>query len=169
MTIQPTAVYPPGSETERYIPPPYRRGPYPYEGPDETYVNRGPGFFQKMLGAVPQTNMQVQVPRAVPNWMGNKKIIVAMWVIAIAFISYDEWHNFNILPRPQRLWDASLVYGLLAILSSVDPVAPIANMLAIGFTISLAYQYYDGSGKFGGSGKPGSTSGAGGGSAPRAA
>lgn len=130
---------------------------------------RSPGFIQKMLGAIPDTRMQVNVPSAVPNWMGNKKIIVASWFTAMIFIAFDEWHNYGVLPRPQRLWDAAIVYGLLAILSSVDPIAPIANMLAIGFTMALAYQYYSGTGQFAGTGgnvkpaKPGTSGGGGGG------
>lgn len=59
-------------------------------------------------------------------------------------IGFDEWHNLNVLPRPARLWDASLVFGVLTLLGIVDVMVPIANALAIGYMFMLIWQYYQG-------------------------
>lgn len=59
-------------------------------------------------------------------------------------VSFDEWHNLGILPRPARLWDTSLFYGLLVLLGFVDAMVPIVNAFAIGYTLVLLYQYYQG-------------------------
>jgi hypothetical protein len=67
-----------------------------------------------------------------------------MWIIAMILIGFDEWHNLNVLPRPSRLWDTSLVYGVLVMLGFVDVMVPLANALAIGFTFQLLWQYFQG-------------------------
>lgn len=92
---------------------------------------------------------KVPVPRGLPPALGNAKMVGYMWVIAMIVVSFDEWHNHGILPRPSRLWWTSLTYGILAIVGMVDPLIPLMNALALGYTIMLITQYYQGSGQFG--------------------
>jgi hypothetical protein len=66
------------------------------------------------------------------------------WIIAMIIIGFDEWHNLGILPRPARLWDATLVYGVLVMVGFVDVLVPIANAFALGYTFMLLFQYYQG-------------------------
>lgn len=70
--------------------------------------------------------------------------MVYSWVVAMVIIGFDEWHNLHILPRPKRLWNTSLFYGLLTLVSVADIVVPIANAFAVGYTLTLLYQYYNG-------------------------
>jgi len=72
-------------------------------------------------------------------------------------ISYDEWKNYNRLPIPARLWETSLVYGLLAIFSMADFLVPLANAFGLGYAIMLLYQYYNSEGQFTGSGSKGAS------------
>lgn len=92
---------------------------------------------------------KVGVPRGLPPALGNAKMVGYMWVIAMIVVSFDEWHNHGILPRPSRLWWTSLTYGILAIVGMVDPLIPLMNALALGYTLMLITQYYQGSGQFG--------------------
>jgi hypothetical protein len=104
-------------------------------------------------GSAPRQGNTVQLPKAIPGpvriFLGNRHTLMYMWLIAMILVGFDEWHNYGILPRPSRLWYTSLTYGLLALASAVDAMVPIANALAIGFTIMLVWQYYNGSGQFG--------------------
>lgn len=93
---------------------------------------------------------RTSVPKGVPSFLGNRQVIFMAWAVAMAVICWDEWHNNNILPRPQRLWYGSLLYGLLALVSTVDPMVPLCNAIAIGYDITLLYQYYGKTGQFGG-------------------
>lgn len=156
--IQPTAVYPPG-----YIPPPDPGGPTPAvvtnaqpPGPG-SYIRRGTGGIYRWASS---SQLQVDIPRPLPTWLGNKRLLFVTWFASIGLVAFDEWKNYGIMPRPQRLWDTSIVYGLLMMLSSVDVMVPIANAFGIGFTMTLYYQYYGKSGQFS---KPAATSGGGGG------
>lgn len=90
----------------------------------------------------------VKPPKPVPVFAGNREVIVYAWLIAMIVVGFDEWKNYGILPRPIRLWDTSIVYGLLVLVSVVDAMVPIANALAIGYTIVLIWQYFGGSGQF---------------------
>lgn len=92
---------------------------------------------------------KVPVPRGLPPALGNAKMVGYMWVVAMIVVSFDEWHNHGILPRPSRLWWTSLTYGILAIVGMVDPMIPLMNALALGYTLMLITQYYQGSGQFG--------------------
>lgn len=89
---------------------------------------------------------QVNVPSQVPRFLGNRSTVLYAWLGSMALISWDEWHNNHILPRPSRLWSATWVYMFLILLAFSDFLTPIANALAIGYTIMLAWQYYQGSG-----------------------
>lgn len=88
------------------------------------------------------------VPKYMPRWLGNQRILGASWMVAMVIVGFDEWHNLGILPRPARLWDTSIVYGLLALAGIVDIMVPIVNAFAIGYTIMLLWQYYNGTGQF---------------------
>lgn len=105
--------------------------------------DRAAGFVGRF-----QQPQQVNVPRQVPRFLGNRQTIVYSWLGAMAILSWDEWHNNHILPRPSRLWSATWVYLFLILLGMVDSLVPIANALAIGYMITLAWQYYNGSGQF---------------------
>jgi hypothetical protein len=70
----------------------------------------------------------------------------------MGLVTWDEWVTNAILPRPLRLWETTLVYAGLALLSAADPLVPVANALAIGYTIVLLYQFFTGGGNFGGPG-----------------
>jgi hypothetical protein len=147
MTIQPTQVYPPG---------PYPGGPQQQSGQQgRIYVVQQPpgpqqGVFSRTQSRIPQQQQVVNNPLSnrLPGFLrgslNNRAIVFNMWLIAMIFIGYDEWHNLGILPRPARLWDTSLLYGLLVIAGFVDVAVPIANLLAIGFTIALAWKFFQG-------------------------
>jgi hypothetical protein len=143
MTIEPSAIYPPPRRP--YTPPGYQGGQY-------YVINQPPprpNFPRRVWNSVPQQNPQARIPHQLPEFLksgplNNRAVVFNMWIIAMVIIGFDEWHNLNILPRPARLWDTSLVYGLLVMLGFVDAMVPIANALAIGFTIQLLWQYYQG-------------------------
>jgi hypothetical protein len=99
---------------------------------------------ERMINRIPAGARQVNLPGGAPRFLGDRGTIFYAWTIAMLVVGYDEWHNLNILPRPSRLWDTSLVYGLLALMAVVDPLVPIANALAVGFTISLLWRLYNG-------------------------
>ena len=119
-----------------------------YSGPSGgTGMREGSGYnwLKGYLAAQPRN---APTPKGIPRFLGNQKIIVYSWLVAMVVIGFDEWHNNGILPRPIRLWDTSLVFGLLALVGFIEPVTPIANALAIGYVIMLIWQYYDGGGQF---------------------
>lgn len=93
-------------------------------------------------------NRQKRVPSGYPRMLGDSRTIVIAWGVAMAIISWDEWHNNGILPRPQRLWYTSLTFMLLTALSFSATLFPIAQALAIGFVIMLLWQYYNKAGQF---------------------
>jgi hypothetical protein len=107
----------------------------------------GPSMARRLAG---QPIQQVRVPKNVPQFLGNARIIGYAWLAAMIMIGFDEWHNNGILPRPKRLWGASLVYGVLALVGMVDAMVPIANAFAIGYLIMLIWQFYNGQGQFSG-------------------
>lgn len=88
------------------------------------------------------------VSNQLPYWLrgslNNRAIVFNMWIIAMIIVSFDEWHNLGILPRPSRLWNTSLLYGILVMAGFVDVMVPITNILAIGFTVTLLSQYFQG-------------------------
>lgn len=120
-----------------------------YSGPSGgTGMREGsgiPGWFRAYLATQPR---HVQTPRGVPRFLGNQKLIVYAWLAAMVTVGFDEWHNNGILPRPARLWDTSVVFGLLALMGFIEPITPLMNALAIGYVIVLIWQYYNGSGQF---------------------
>lgn len=126
----------------RYIPPP---GP-----PEQPGTFRG-GIRVRGYGRRPpgwDQPMRVKVPSQVPSFFGDKRIIMNAWFAAIVFVSYDEWVNYGVLPRPARLWYTSLTYGILMLVAMSDRAAVLANALAIGFTFVLLYQLMAQSGQF---------------------
>jgi hypothetical protein len=95
-----------------------------------------------------QQRQQVSMPKGVPAILGNRSVIFSSWAVSMVVVCFDEWHNYHILPRPARLWYTSLTFGLLVLASIPDALVPLANAFAIGFTIMLIWQYYNGSGQF---------------------
>lgn len=91
---------------------------------------------------------RVSTPSGVPSFMGNRAGLAGAWVISMVIIGFDEWHNNGILPRPARLWSASLFYGILALVSIYEPIVPLVNLMAFGYVIMLLWQYFNGQGQF---------------------
>lgn len=116
--------------------------------------DQGPGFFKRSSNNVRQfaanhtNNSPVTIPNGLPPVLASRRTIVYSWIASMAIISWDEWHNNKILPRPARLWYATAFYLILVIFSLTNFTAAIANALAIGYMIMLAWQYFNGSGQF---------------------
>lgn len=119
---------------------------YVYVGND-----KDAGWKAKVTGSRitnwPQQN-RGPTPRGVPSVLGNGQIIGYAWLVSMILVGFDEWKNNGILPRPVRLWDTSIVYGLLALTAIIPPLTPLANALAVGYTIVLLWQFYNGQGQF---------------------
>lgn len=127
------------------------------------YYVPGRQYRSRAAYVVGQSAQHVNVPRGVPQFMGNATVIIMAWGIAIAIIFWDEWKTHGVFARPSRLWWTTLVYGILAVVGMSGAVLPIANALAIGYTIVLAWQYFNGTGQFAstGGGTGGGTGGSG--------
>ena len=106
-----------------------------------------PKTFIMRLGSLPP-HKEVPVKTKGFKWLGNQRIIVIAWAVAMATISVDEWNRNGILPRPSRLFWATLFYGMLGIVSYIDVLLPLCNVLAIGYSIMLIWQYYNKTGQF---------------------
>ena len=123
------------------------RTEYVYVGNDK---DAGPG--KAYTGGRRLTNwpqqVKVQTPRGVPSAFGNAQLIGYAWIGSMILVGFDEWKNNGILPRPMRLWDTSIVYGLLALSAMIPPMIPLANAFAIGYFIVLLWQFYNGQGQF---------------------
>jgi hypothetical protein len=103
---------------------------------------------RRVLSWRPPQQVTVRTPRHVPSVLGNGQLIGYAWLVSMILVGFDEWKNNGILPRPMRLWDTSIVYGLLALLAIIPPLIPLANALAVGYTIVLLWQYFNGQGQF---------------------
>jgi hypothetical protein len=123
------------------------RQEYTYIPNDGQQQGRASTFAHRLSG---QPIAQVKVPRNVPPFLGNAKIIGYAWFGSMIMIGIDEWKNNGILPRPKRLWGASVVFGGLALVAAVDALVPIACAFAIGYFIMLVWQFYNGEGQFAG-------------------
>jgi hypothetical protein len=99
-------------------------------------------------GIVTRESQSTRPPFGLPGWMGNRRIITAAWVSSMIIVGFDDWKNHGVLPRPSRLWYSSVVYGILALLSMAEPLVPICNALAVGYAVTLLWQYYNGTGAF---------------------
>jgi hypothetical protein len=91
---------------------------------------------------------KVQVQKPAPQFLGNQQVVVYAWMASLAVIAVDEWHSHHILPRPSRLWWASLFYGMLALGGMGTMLIPLMNALAIGYLFFLIWQFYNGEGQF---------------------
>jgi hypothetical protein len=91
---------------------------------------------------------RTRVSSGMPSFLGNREVILGSWMVAMALVSWDEWSNHGILPRPLRLWETTGVYAILALVSVADRLAPIATALALGYTLVLLYQFFTGGGGF---------------------
>jgi hypothetical protein len=112
----------------------------------------GGGQQRGWLSYNPRQSQQARVPSGVPPFLGNRAVIFGTWAVSMALVGADEWRTNHILPRPLRLWETTLVFAGLAILSMIDAMVPLANAFAIGYTIVLLYQFFTGGGNFGGPG-----------------
>ena len=162
MTIQPTAVYKPGTSpassgqqrfyqtyNTRYANAPTGPPPNPPGGGGSTPAPKPNRLTGYLWNRIPSAVQRVNVPNGVPRFLGARPLIFWSWGLAILMVSFDEWHTYGILPRPARLWYTSLLFLLLAIVSQFDAMVPITNAFAIGMIMVLAYQYYTGEGQFG--------------------
>jgi hypothetical protein len=100
--------------------------------------------MQRTVNAIPAGARQVDIPKGLPKALGNRSLIFNAWIVAMIVVGFDEWHNLHIFPRPLRLWYTSLFYGILVMVAMADVMVPIANAFAVGYTITLLYQYYNG-------------------------
>lgn len=91
---------------------------------------------------------KVPVPSGLPRFLGDNHIVGYSWLASMILIGFDEWRNNGILPRPARLWYTSLIYGVLALVGMVPVMVPLVNAFAIGYTIMLLWQFYNGEGQF---------------------
>lgn len=150
--IQPTAVYPPVSGSRYYqgyntrvipnVPPPQAASGFNYSN----------SRIYRAMQTAPGGAIRVNVPNGTPRFLGSRTIILLAWAMSMTMVSLDEWHTYHILPRPARLWYTSLTYFLLALVATIDVAVPIVNLFAIGFTLAVALNYYQGTGGFGGFG-----------------
>lgn len=115
------------------------------EQPGSNPIGRGSNWVSRQFQKEPR---KVPLPNGVPSWLGNSKIVGYAWITGMIFIGIDEWKNHGILPRPSRFWYSSIVYGVLALGAMIPPLVPILNALAIGYTIMLIWQYFNGEGQF---------------------
>jgi hypothetical protein len=106
------------------------------------------GGGRRILSWRPPQQVRVSTPRGVPSAFGNAQLIGYAWIASMILVGFDEWKNNDILPRPARLWDTSIVYGLLALVALIPPLIPLVNALAIGYTFVLLWQFYNGQGQF---------------------
>lgn len=115
---------------------------------DDVPGESGPGRVHRAAnwigGHSGQSVHYVNVPRGVPRFLGNRNILFMAWIIAMVLIGADEWKSHHIFPRPLRLWSATVVYGILFLLSAIDGLVPLVNALAIGFDFALGWEYYNG-------------------------
>lgn len=109
-----------------------------------------PGLFQRGVNRIPSGARNVNIPNGLPRFLGDRGTIFYAWMITMAVIGWDEWHNYHIFPRPRRLWDTSLLYGLLALMSLSDMLVPLANVFAVGYSLTTLWSYYNNAGPFGG-------------------
>lgn len=125
-------------------------------GPRTEYVyvqdqGGGQGGGQKRqygLSYVRNEKRQVGTPGWAPSFLGHRSILGTAWFISMAVVGFDDWHNNGVLPRPSRLWYTSVAFGLMALASLVEALTPIINLIAIGFTIMLIWQYFNKQGQF---------------------
>lgn len=112
-------------------------------------VQQPQGRLSRMWNRVPQQPARSDSWNHLPaplrhGALNNRSVVFNMWIVAMILVSFDEWHNLGILPRPARLWDTTLIYGVLVLLGFVDAMVPLSNALAIGYTIVLLVQYFQG-------------------------
>jgi hypothetical protein len=91
---------------------------------------------------------RVPTRNGIPSFLGSRTVLMGSWAVAMAIVTLDEWKNNGIFPRPARLWSTTLFYGLLALASMVEVIVPIVNALAIGYTFTLLWNYFNKQGQF---------------------
>jgi hypothetical protein len=140
----------------RYGNAPQAPGPGPGGGPRTEYVyvqdqgGGGGGERRWGLSYIRNEPRQVSTPSRMPSFLGRRSVLGTTWFISMVVVGFDDWHNNGVLPRPSRLWYTSLAFGLMALASLVEALVPIINLIAIGFTLMLIWQYYNKQGQFSG-------------------
>lgn len=84
------------------------------------------------------------------SFLQSSGAVPIAWGISMLLVAVDEWRANGILARPARLWWTSVAFFVLAIAAHFEGLRMIANLLAWGFTLQLAYQYFTGKGQFSG-------------------
>lgn len=82
------------------------------------------------------------------QFLRSSGAIPLMWGIALGLVAVDEWRTNHILARPARLWWTTIAFAILALAAHFEKLAMIANLLAVGFVLQLAYQFFTKSGEF---------------------
>jgi hypothetical protein len=102
-----------------------------------SWYQRTRGVALQLTGENPQVN-----PGGFPRFLANRRLIVVIWLAAMAAVCVDEWRTYHLLPRPARLWTTTLGYAILGLASAVDVIVPIANLIALGLLLVLLYQLF---------------------------
>lgn len=148
--IEPTAVYPPPGAGRRFYQTyntRYVSSPSP--APSGQNFNYSNSRIFNLIQRAPGGSEPVTTNKPFPKFLGQRSLILFAWAIAMVMVSLDEWHTHHILPRPARLWYTTITYILIAAVSTIEVMVPIATLMAFGLTIAVAYQYYTGTGSFG--------------------
>lgn len=85
---------------------------------------------------------------ALKSFLSSSGTIPVAWGISMLLVAVNEWQRHGILARPARLWWTSIAFFILAILAHFNSLAIVANLLAWGFTLQLAYQFFSKKGQF---------------------
>lgn len=108
----------------------------------------GPQWVNRLWNNVPAQPNRVSLPKQVPGWLGDRRLLVNAWLGAMAIVIVDEWWGYGVMPRPKRLWYTTMTYFILMFGSIADPLVPFVNIYALGLLVVLAYQYFNGTGQF---------------------
>lgn len=70
--------------------------------------------------------------------MNPARVVIFMWLLAIAIVTYGHYHNDGVgLPPASGYFGSAVTYSLLAMLTLVPGMGPIAGVFAAGWTFSL--------------------------------
>jgi hypothetical protein len=66
------------------------------------------------------------------------RLIVFLWVIALAIITYGHYKNDGVsLPPASGYFGSAVVYSLLGGMAQIPAAGPLAAMFSVAFTFSL--------------------------------
>jgi hypothetical protein len=103
-------------------------------------VLSGASKLNNMQSAAKEANLSYDLPKGL-GFLRNRTTILWAWMGSMAVIGADEWKTNHIFPRPGRLWAATGVFALLSALSMLDAMVPLANALAIGYFLTVLWQF----------------------------